>query len=642
MSLLAPLGLLGLIGIGALIAIYIIKPNYQTKMISSTYIWKLSMKYRKKHVPISRINNILIFVCQLLILTLCGLLLARPVIEAEAAALQNEKIIIIDASASMLVKDNSNTRFERAVDEVKGFVEDTLEDGGCVSIILADDTPEFIVQRSTSDSQDDVMAVLDGLVAEDLKCSYGSANMTEAVALADEVLLENSEAEVYLFTGTTYIEKNGIKVENISRPEEEWNVAILDCVAKYDNNNHYEITVDVGCYGLTESITVFCKIHGANGKPDEIEPFAKTEFFDPSEPEKTITFNTSDFNEMPLVSFDYLQIYVEVQDSFDSDNYFFVYGGQKQVIRVQYASSDPNNFFRGAIRTLRQNLRNKWDIEFKEVGPADPVEVSGFDFYIFEHTMPDVMPTDGVVLLADPDKAPQNSGLQIADAYDIQDSDYKLAPGVSHTITDYVDLSTVEITRYIEIPSDDGYEHLAYYKGMPMIMLRDNIVVVDGQQLASKVVVWAFDLNYSTLSLMPQFAFLVYNIFNYFIPSTVDSNSYEVGDMITLTPRGTDLEVEGNGEKFTFESLPGHMQLNKPGFYTITQKPMQGEHFIIENFFVRIPNYESNITKEVDELPMFTVERQRRITFDDLIVYFAAALVALMFLEWFLQSRVNF
>ena len=61
MSLLAPLGLLGLLAVAVLIFIYIIKPNYQQKIVSSTYIWKRSLKYRKKRVPVSRLRNILIF-----------------------------------------------------------------------------------------------------------------------------------------------------------------------------------------------------------------------------------------------------------------------------------------------------------------------------------------------------------------------------------------------------------------------------------------------------------------------------------------------------------------------------------------------------------------------------------------------------
>ena len=39
MSWLTPLGFLGLIGLIVLIIIYLIKPNYQNKIISSTFIW---------------------------------------------------------------------------------------------------------------------------------------------------------------------------------------------------------------------------------------------------------------------------------------------------------------------------------------------------------------------------------------------------------------------------------------------------------------------------------------------------------------------------------------------------------------------------------------------------------------------------
>ena len=49
MSLLTPIGLLGFIGLVILFIIYIIKPNYQNKIISSTYVWTLSLKYRKKN-----------------------------------------------------------------------------------------------------------------------------------------------------------------------------------------------------------------------------------------------------------------------------------------------------------------------------------------------------------------------------------------------------------------------------------------------------------------------------------------------------------------------------------------------------------------------------------------------------------------
>ena len=105
MSWLTPIGFLGLIGLIALIIIYIIKPNYQNKVISSTFIWKLSLKLRKKQLPISRLRNILLFICQVLAITALAMILAQPIIAAEKEEEKNEKIAIIDASLSMVTKN---------------------------------------------------------------------------------------------------------------------------------------------------------------------------------------------------------------------------------------------------------------------------------------------------------------------------------------------------------------------------------------------------------------------------------------------------------------------------------------------------------------------------------------------------------
>ena len=48
MTWLTPLGFLGLIGLIVWLIIYIIKPNYQQKIISSSYVWIKSLKYRKE------------------------------------------------------------------------------------------------------------------------------------------------------------------------------------------------------------------------------------------------------------------------------------------------------------------------------------------------------------------------------------------------------------------------------------------------------------------------------------------------------------------------------------------------------------------------------------------------------------------
>ena len=127
MTLLLPLGLIGLLSIALLVLIYVLRPNYQNKLVSTTFVWKLSMRYRKKRLPMSRLRNLLILICQLLLLASLAMMMAQPVVPITTGTSDNEKIAIIDASASMMVASGNQTRFQRALDRVRELAETTLE-----------------------------------------------------------------------------------------------------------------------------------------------------------------------------------------------------------------------------------------------------------------------------------------------------------------------------------------------------------------------------------------------------------------------------------------------------------------------------------------------------------------------------------
>ena len=153
MTLLTPLGLLGLIGIIVLIIIYIIKPNFQQKFISSTYVWKLSLKYRKKKIPTNKLRNLLLILCQVLFLATCAAILARPNLIIQSAIKEPEVVIIFDASASMRANLDGEKRFVRAVEDASELIEETFEEDGYVSLIFADDEPTYMLsQRMRQDS----------------------------------------------------------------------------------------------------------------------------------------------------------------------------------------------------------------------------------------------------------------------------------------------------------------------------------------------------------------------------------------------------------------------------------------------------------------------------------------------------------
>jgi len=188
MSLLVPLGLLGLIGIIALIIIYIIKPNYQNKFISSTFIWKLSLKYKRKRIPLNKLRNILLFICQVAIITGAAFILAQPIINQDDSDSAGESIIIIDASASMHTETNFKTRLERAAEKALEDAKTALENGKKVSVILASAESSFLVQQASKDQADMVYQAFDGLITTPEEYyTFGTPDIDGAMAKAEQI-----------------------------------------------------------------------------------------------------------------------------------------------------------------------------------------------------------------------------------------------------------------------------------------------------------------------------------------------------------------------------------------------------------------------------------------------------------------------
>ena len=91
-------------------------------------------------------------------------------------------------------------------------------------------------------------------------------------------------------------------------------------------------------------------------------------------------------------------------------------------------------------------------------------------------------------------------------------------------------------------------------------------------------------------------------------------------------------------EKEELKDLPQEIVLTQYGPYTLTQTPISGIP-VVEQFFVKIPSSESNISKTEEALYELIVPKKKNDDNLDLLIFFAAALVALVFIERLLQSR---
>ena len=385
-DLLVPLGLLGLLGVLALIIIYIIRPNYQVKHVSSTFVWKLSLRYRRKRPPTSKLRNILIFLCQVLALTSIAGILAMPAIVHENEIIADDVIAIIDTSASMNTLNEGESRFQRAVDEVIQLSDSVFSQGGSMSVIMADDTPSFLGRRvSTAAARLELSNALDELLYDDMGCAYGSCNIDATMELCEEVLSENPSTKIYFYTDTTYLYvPEGIEVVPITN-QNEWNAAILNATATLEDG-YYVLTVEVATYGQDIELELNVQVTGAN--PIDMEDVGtEIEFSDAvfcnRDTTKTFVFRqfTADmiipddenlrYYDLGLTqrfySFSDITISINEMDSFREDNNFYIYGGRKEPIKIQYSSSmstapdvpGPNPFVNNILGTLKKSFSLK-------------------------------------------------------------------------------------------------------------------------------------------------------------------------------------------------------------------------------------------------------------------------------------------
>ena len=652
MRILLPLGFLGLIGIAVLILIYLLKPNYQQKVISSTYIWKLSLRYRKKRIPVSKLRSLLILLCQILVVTACAFILARPVTPSGDQSIASENVAIIDASAGMRAETDGVTRFERAVEKTRALAEETFRvSGGVMSVIIASDEPYYLVQRADASSAKDLYQSLDALLPSaenDSACTYASADVEGALSLAQSVVDENSLAEVYLYTGTAYLNPGDVKVVSV-REEGEWNAAVLNAQA-VSLDNKYSFEIEVAVYGKDEQLTVSCDVYGPNGntgKPIEMSAVVSCT----GEETQKVSFVPEDEGAYALFSYDYVHVYISADDSYTGDNVYYLYGGTRDKMRIQYASSSSSLFWLATLESLQNTMSARWNFaDPKEVRldgttseTMDDVALTGYDFYIFEGKMPEKLPDYGLIFMVNPDSAPVGANFTMGSA---AEGRFTLTAGNKHAITNGVDAGNIHLKKYTRITSYDAYEPLLYCNEDPVWMIKEDFREKEG--VYRTIVVMSFSINDADFAIT-SFPKLFLNMFNYGLPTTVTdgednvSNTFEVGEKLTIKARGIECTISNAqfGYERTLENFEG--RFTRPGTYIVKQTVMfEDPQEKEERIFVKISAKESNICREEDSLAGALIRQTPPDNSKDWLLYLAIALTAFLFVEWLLQAKENF
>ena len=622
MSFLNPAGLWGLLGIPVLILIYIIKPKFQEKLVTSTFIWKLSQKYKKKSLP-WQITNMLLFLVQLLAIGVISLILARPVVVTEDGAA--EKIVILDASASMMVENDTGSRFEKAKEQIAQLADD-MESYGKMTVILAGAESRVLIERS--DSERDIKAMVSAA-----ECTYGEADLGNAFLLAEEVLAANPEAGVYLFTDKQYEANDSIKVVDVS--EAAWNVAVCGIEVTKAENRELVFSAELASYGKDTVATVVLYV-------DNVLADAQIAGLSADMPA------TVEFSGLGIRQYETARVYVEAADAILADNEYHLLGGKEQTYEVLLVSEEPV-FLEAALLTFEHiNVTTVTSLELLDQGEqnlpdgtvAENIPGSGYDLYVYDRIVPNELPGDGAVWLIAPEKVPKGVNLKLgkfvtAEAY------MEAAPDsgseVFTLLTNDIAINDVYINEYMKISSALGLETIYTCNGAP--------VVLAGEADNVRTVMFGFSLGASNLPLRIAFPALIHNMVKYSLVPVMETTAYEVGDEVTINKvSGSVLVSVKRSDAVVAENhvrLPVSFVAEEPGLYQVAQV-MENDSVEQSEYFVRLAPEESNLSASGGSLPEIEgtsaeVNYEKEITW-----WFVAALLVLLVLEWGLQYREQF
>ncbi len=180
MKLLNPWGLLALLALGPILALYFLRLYRQEVRVPSLLLWEAVLADRHANRPWQKLRRNWMMILQLLAAAVLALSLTRPAVPA-TLALHGRVIVLVDVSASMAARQGTALRLARAQAAVRELA-GTLESGDRVALIAVGPEPELVIRDGDSGA---LLQAVDRLAAEDGPADWRSA-ATLAAGLASD------------------------------------------------------------------------------------------------------------------------------------------------------------------------------------------------------------------------------------------------------------------------------------------------------------------------------------------------------------------------------------------------------------------------------------------------------------------------
>ena len=603
MTFLYPIGLLGLIGIPVLIIIYIIKSKYTEQTIASTYLWRLSERFLKRHKKVNPVAGIISLILQILSIITLALLVAHPVITLEGAA--NEYCFILDGSGSMSMVQDGSTRYELAKDRIEEIIDDAV-DGSAFSLICVDQNAELVFERL----EDKDLAK--NLLSE-VTSAHCGASYSNALSTAQRIFENNPSVKVYLATDTSVETHNNIEVLNVAKSTSNFGVRDVTYTL---TDTSLKVTGTLYAHGEGKDIPVQLLVN------EETTPSSSTTIYVADGEEKSFELIATVDN---LVN---LTVVLPLEDALALDNQCVVNNlASEQAYKTLLVSKQP--VFLKSISSATSGA------QVEVVDPDEYTEASGYGLYIFDCFTPDTLPLDGAIWLIGTSSSVQGSGFNFRSHMELEEGGLLVNAGdTSVTATSLME-GLMGDKIYIK-----KYNKYSLYGNFAKLFTYDNndVVFAGTNTYGSRQVVFAFDLHDSNLVYQHDFVPLMKNILKFSFPDIIESSVFTCGEEIKVN-------VLANCDSIRVESPSGETTYLTTDYatalYTLTES---GEYKLI----LHIANTEREIrfysimgeeeSNPVQNLSVLSVEGNATNdgydgTFDPTVILFIF-LAVIFFADW--------
>jgi hypothetical protein len=631
MQFLTPFAFLGALLAVPIILLYMLRLRRREVAVSSTFLWQQILQDREANTPWQRLRRNLLLFLQLLILALLVLALARPFITVPAVSAA-QTAVLIDASASMRANDlpDGGTRFDEAKQRALEVV-DTLNAGSVMTVIQVGASPRILstytsdreALRGAINSAQPEAGAADWLTALTLAAEGGRAagravEDFSMVLIGDGGLSEADSIPSISLPGT---------IRYIQVGQSDQNVAITALASRSLAGQPPQLFAQLTNYGAEDAEVVFSlRIN------DDPVPLVSERYTIPARGTREIVSTDALTQDFTTLQADVtLTVDSPVRDYLEVDNTAWSVAqssGERRILLVTQG-----NLF------LEQVLRSLPGLEYFSIGVDRALPTRPYDLYIFDNTLPPILPAGDVLLINPPrsDESLFTVGAETEQVGEIDTAadDPRLA---------FVDFGNVNILKFRQVQDTGWADALITAGGSPLLLAGE----AQGRQLA----ILTFDLRNSDLPLQITFPVLISNLMAWFTPDNVlvTTEALQVGDPVTIrppldatavritAPDGTphDLSIERDTLLFT-ETLSSGLYRVEVFGVDPTQPMMPAQTFAV-NLFNPV---ESDITPRTVTLGGVTVTGEAAEELGQREFWSLIALLALLVLliEWYAYHR---